>query len=106
MKYRWTIERLEKILNRPLKVLHIVGGGTKDKLLNQFTANAINRPVICGPTEATAIGNLMMQAKALGEVANLREIRLIIKASFPTVDYMPQDVEAWDEAYERFLKVV
>ncbi|MBM7581633.1 rhamnulokinase [Caldicoprobacter guelmensis] len=106
MKYRWTIERLEKILNRPLKVLHIVGGGTKDKLLNQFTANAINRLVICGPTEATAIGNLMMQAKALGEVANLREIRQIIRNSFPTVDYMPQDVEAWDEAYERFLKVV
>jgi len=106
MKYRWTIERLERILNRPLKVLHIVGGGTRDKLLNQFTANAINKPVICGPTEATAIGNLMMQAKALGEVANLQEIRQVIGASFPTEDYMPQDVEAWDEAYERFLKVI
>ncbi|MFS8501841.1 MAG: rhamnulokinase [Caldicoprobacter sp.] len=106
LKYRWTIERLEKILKKPLKVLHIVGGGTKDKLLNQFTANAINKPVICGPTEATAIGNLMMQAKALGEVSNLHEIRQVIRDSFPTVDYLPQDVEVWDEAYERFLKVL
>ncbi len=106
MKYRWSMERLEEIQNKPLKALHIVGGGTKNQLLNQFTANAINRPVICGPTEATAIGNLMVQALALGEVANLHEIRQVVKESFPTVDYMPEDVEHWDDAYQRFLKIL
>ena len=105
-KYRWTIERLEEILNKPLGVLHIVGGGSKNELLNQFTANAINRPVICGPTEATAVGNLMIQAMALEEVKDLAEIRQIVKESFPTVDYMPKDVEQWNDAYQRFLKVL
>ena len=106
LKYRWTIERLEKILNKPLKVLHIVGGGSKNELLNQFTANAINRPVLCGPTEATAVGNLMIQAMALGQVKDLSEIRQVIKESFPTIDYAPEDVEQWDDAYQRFLKIL
>lgn len=106
LKYRWTIERLEKILNKPLKVLHIVGGGSKNELLNQFTANAINRPVLCGPTEATAVGNLMIQAMALGQVKDLSEIRQVIKESFPTIDYASEDVEQWDDAYQRFLKIL
>lgn len=106
MKYRWTMDGLEEILGKPLPVLHIVGGGTQNRLLNQFTANAIHRPVICGPIEATAIGNLMIQAMALGEVRNVREIREIVKNSFPTEDYMPCDQEQWDEAYHKFLKLL
>ena len=75
-------------------------------MLNQFTANAINRPVLCGPTEATAVGNLMIQAMALGQVKDLSEIRQVIKESFPTIDYAPEDVEQWDDAYQRFLKIL
>jgi rhamnulokinase len=61
----------------------------------------LNKPVICGPVEATAIGNLMVQAMALGEVKDQEEIRQVVKDSFPTEDYLPQDTDAWDEAYER-----
>ncbi|HHY82661.1 MAG TPA: rhamnulokinase [Clostridiales bacterium] len=106
LKYRWSFERLEDILEKSLDVLHIVGGGTKNQLLNQFTANALKKPVICGPTEATAIGNIMVQAMALGEVKNQNEIRQIVKSSFPTEDYLPEKTDAWDEAYARFLKVL
>lgn len=105
LKYRWSFERLESILDKTLDVLHIVGGGTQNQLLNQFTANALKKPVICGPTEATAIGNIMVQVMALGEVKNQFEIRQIIKNSFPTVDYIPIETEAWDDAYNRFLKI-
>ncbi|HZJ58093.1 MAG TPA: rhamnulokinase [Clostridia bacterium] len=104
MKYRWSLEKLEEITEKSLDVLHIVGGGSQNGLLNQLTANAISRPVICGPVEATAIGNLMVQAMALGEVANLREIRQVVKRSFPTEDYLPKDTRAWDSAYEEFSK--
>ena len=99
------MEKLEEITGNRLDALHIVGGGSQNKLLNQLTANAISRPVICGPVEATAIGNLMVQAMALGEVANLKEIRQVIKNSFPTDDYMPEDTQAWDAAYEEFIKI-
>ena len=103
MKYRWSLEKLEEIIGKRLDVLHIVGGGAQNKLLNQLTANAISRPVICGPVEATAIGNLMVQAMALGEVANLGKYVKWL-GSFPTEDYMPRDTQIWDSAYEEFLK--
>ncbi|HZJ83868.1 MAG TPA: rhamnulokinase [Clostridia bacterium] len=105
MAYRWSMEKLEEITGNKLDTLHIVGGGTQNKLLNQLTANAIGRPVICGPTEATATGNLMVQAMALGEVANLRQARQVVKDSFPTEDYMPKDTHLWDRAYEDYLKI-
>ncbi len=105
MKYRWSMEKLEEITGNKLDSLHIVGGGSQNKLLNQLTANAIARPVICGPVEATATGNLMVQAMALGEVANLREIRQVVKNSFPTEDYMPEDTHEWDNAYGDYLKI-
>jgi rhamnulokinase len=106
MKYRWSMEKLEIITGKTLDALHIVGGGTQNKLLNQLTANAIKKPVICGPVEATATGNLMIQAMALGEVANLREIREVVKNSFPTEDYEPKESDRWDEAYHSFLKLM
>lgn len=106
LKYRWSFEKLEEILGKKLDVLHIVGGGTKNRLLNQFTANVLNKPVICGPVEATAIGNLMVQAMALGEVANQAEIRQIVRDSFPTEDYLPQNTDIWEEAYARFLTII
>lgn len=106
LKYRITVENLEEILGKNLPVIHIVGGGIKNKMLCRFTANATSREVFAGPVEATSIGNLMVQAMALGEVENLKEVRQIIMKSFPVEIYEPQDTEKWDEAYNRFIKII
>ena len=107
LKYRWAIEALEKdMLKKPVKVLHIVGGGSKNILLNRFTAEAIKRPVITGPGEGTVIGNLLFQAKALGAIADIPQLRKVVEASFPTETYLPEtDGKAWDEAYQRYLEL-
>lgn len=106
LKYRMTVENLEEILGKKLPVIHMVGGGIKDRMLCSFTANATRRKVFAGPVEATSIGNLMVQAIALGEVKNLREVRQIVMKSFPVETYEPQDTEKWDEAYNRFIKII
>lgn len=106
LKYRLTVEHLEEILGRKLPVIHMVGGGIKDKMLCRFTANSTGREVIAGPVEATAIGNLMVQAIALGRVESLSRAREIIRNSFPTVAYRPEDCEAWNAAYGRFRAVI
>jgi sugar (pentulose or hexulose) kinase len=80
--YRETTDQLEKILGRRIDVLHLVGGGTKNQLLNRMTAEALERPVICGPVEATAIGNLLVQAMGSGEIANPAELRAVVARSF------------------------
>lgn len=80
--YRETTDQLEKILGRRIEVLHLVGGGTKNQLLNRMTAEALERPVICGPVEATAIGNLLVQAMGFGEIANSTELRAVVARSF------------------------
>lgn len=106
MKYRATIEGLEGILGKNISVIHMVGGGIKDKMLCQFTANATARQVITGPIEATAIGNIMVQAMALNAVDSLSSVRKIVKASYPTTDFEPQNTEAWEIAYKKFLEIV
>ena len=94
---------IQTLKGRPARVIHVVGGGTKDGFLSQMTADACNVPVAAGPEEATAIGNLMMQAIALGEVKDLKEARRIIAASFALKHYEPTaDRAAWDEAYGKF----
>ena len=75
LKYRWAIDRLESILSTTIKTIHIVGGGTKNTLLCQFTADACGRPVHAGPVEATAIGNILMQAVGHGELGSLADLR-------------------------------
>ncbi len=105
LKYRYVIEGLEEIIGKKLPKLHIVGGGCKNTILSQFTANAINRPVVAGPIEATSIGNLAVQLISLGEVKNLQEARQLIANSFPQEVYMPENPAAWDDAYEKFLKI-
>ena len=87
--------------------LNIVGGGSKNVLLNKFTAEAIKRPVIAGPSEGTVIGNLLMQAEALGAIGDIWELRRVVEASFPTEEYLPEtDGKAWDEAYARYLELI
>lgn len=106
LKYRLVLERLEEMIGHKLEPIHIVGGGTKNRLLNQFTADATNRHVVTGPAEATAIGNLMMQAIALGHIDSLADARAIIAQSFETSTFEPQDRAGWDEAYARLQSLI
>ncbi len=105
LKYRWVLERLEEIMGRRLEPIHIVGGGTRNRLLNQFAADATGRQVIAGPVEATAAGNIITQMMALKHIASLREGRQIIRDSFEVTFYEPGALGGWDDAYERFLDV-
>lgn len=105
LKYRLVLNRTEKLANKNFPGLHMVGGGIKNSMLSQFTANAIGRPVWAGPAEATALGNLAVQYIALGEIKNIQEARLLIKESVPIYTYEPQETDAWDHAYEMFRKI-
>ena len=106
LKYRQTAESIETLMGRKAKVIHVVGGGTKDRFLSQMTADACGIPVAAGPEEATAIGNLMMQAIAAGEVADLKQARQIVADSFELKHYTPSaDRSLWDEAYGRFCAI-
>ncbi len=105
-KYRWVIEKLEELTGRPVEVVHIVGGGTKNQLLNQFAADATGRPVVTGPVEATAIGNVLMQMLAMGKISSLREGRALVRQSFPLETYQPQNTPAWTDAYHRYLALL
>ena len=106
LKYRAAIENLERITGRKIDVLHIIGGGVQDQLLCACTANAIGRPVVAGPIEATAIGNVAVQLLAAGEFADLAQARACVRDSFPIRVYEPQDTALWDDAYARFLRVI
>jgi rhamnulokinase len=105
LTYRRTLEGLEQMLGRKIAVIHIVGGGSQNELLNQMTADACGRTVIAGPTEATAAGNVMVQAMAIGLVKSLAEARGIVRASLETKQFTPRDTQKWDEAYARFEAV-
>jgi rhamnulokinase len=106
LKYRWTFEKLEELLGQRLEPLHIVGGGSRNELLNQFTADAIGRPVVTGPVEATATGNVLMQMLALGHIASLDEGRDVVRRSFETRTYLPRETGAWDAAYGGYLSLI
>jgi rhamnulokinase len=106
LKYRWTIERLESILGTTITTIHVVGGGTKNSLLCQFTADACRRPVYAGPVEATAIGNILMQALGRRQLGSIIELRSVVARSFPVTVYEPRDTTIWDDATERFSRLV
>ena len=102
LKYRSTLDTLERLAGRRVETIHIVGGGCQNRLLCQFAADATGRPVIAGPVEATAAGNVLVQAMATGLVASLAEIRSIVRGSFQLEQSEPKDTSDWDEAYSRF----
>ena len=104
-EYRTVAESIERMAGRKLPVIHAVGGGSRNRLLNQFTANATRRTVIAGPTEATATGNILMQLITLGELASLKEARMLVHRSSELQIYHPQNASAWEEAYSRYLKL-
>ena len=105
LKYRQVLDRLRQLAPFRIDRLHVIGGGSKNALLNRFTADSIGIPVVAGPSEATAVGNIMLQARAAGCVATLREMRSLIARCIPTEEFAPHHDAAWDEAYARFLRV-
>jgi len=100
--YRQSLGELEQLTGRKINRLHIVGGGTRNDLLNQCAASATGRKVITGPVEATAAGNILIQAIAGGAVASLTEARAIVARSFPQNSYEPKEPSVWEAAYQRF----
>ena len=106
LKYRCVLEQLETILGYRLDPIHIIGGGTKNILLNQFTADATGRTVVTGPVEATAIGNIIVQATALGQFTSIQDARKTVQHSFPQQVYEPKTRAGWDDAYGKLNEVM
>lgn len=102
LRYRWVLERLEELTGRRLDVIHVVGGGSQNALLCQLTADACNRPVLAGPVEATAIGNVLVQAIGLGLLKTLADARDVVRRSFEVKTFEPRTAKQWEEPYQRF----
>lgn len=105
LKYRYVLAMFDGLAEQPIERLHIIGGGSKNPLLNQYTASSLGVEVISGPSEATAIGNIMIQAKAAGQVGSLAQMREVIANSVATQRYSPKDRDVWQAAYDKFLKI-
>lgn len=105
-KYKYVLDCLQKVAPFTIEKLHIIGGGSQNKLLNQMTANAIGIPVVAGPGEATAMGNMMMQARGLGLVNSLQEIRNVIKNSVEPEVFNPDESDKWNKEFDRFTKLL
>ncbi|HSU67650.1 MAG TPA: FGGY-family carbohydrate kinase [Tepidisphaeraceae bacterium] len=106
LTYRRTLDGLEDVLGRRIGTIHIVGGGCQNELLNQMTADACNRPVLAGPIEATAIGNILVQAMATGDINSLADARAIVRKSFEVKRYEPQEPKRWQEAYSKYREIL
>lgn len=105
LEYRRVAEQLDGLAGRPLEVIHVIGGGARNRLLNQFTADATGRSVVAGPVEATTIGNVLVQALAMGQIGSLAEGRSLVGRSFELARFEPQDTAGWTAAYERYAEL-
>jgi rhamnulokinase len=101
-KYRQVIGDLERLTKKPIQQIRVIGGGSKNHLLNQFTADATGKTVLAGPSEATALGNIGMQVLATGGAASLSEVRAMVDRSFPTEVFEPRDADKWERHLARF----
>ena len=106
MKYKYTFNKLGEIANKKYTKINMLGGGIKDKLLCRLTADACNAEVLAGPTEATVMGNIAVGYYALGEIKDFADIRKTVSNSTDIKHYLPENPEAWEEAYERYLKIM
>lgn len=106
LTYRSVLDIFRSISQYPIERLHVIGGGSRNRFLNKLTANALGIPVMAGPAEATAIGNIMLQAKACGLVSSLTEMREIIARNIEIETFNPTDSEKWEQAFNRFEKVI
>jgi rhamnulokinase len=102
LKYRLVLRNLEQLCGKRIEQIRVIGGGSKNRLLNQFTANATGRRVLAGPAEATALGNIAVQILATGEVSSLQEVRAIVDRSFPTEVSEPMEIDKWEQQIPRF----
>ncbi len=105
-KYRMVLEWLEELTETRVDVIHIVGGGSQNDALNQLTADACGRPVIAGPVEATILGNVLVQARAAGELSTLSDIREVVRASHDLKTFEPRTRQPWNDSYDRFTTLV
>jgi len=105
LRYRQVLESLETLLGRKLEIIHIVGGGSRNRLLNQFVADATDRTVIAGPSEATAMGNILIQAIGAGELSGLADVRKIVRNSAGLETFTPGGTPEWNHAYEKFREL-
>jgi rhamnulokinase len=105
LEYRRVAEQIDQLTGKQHAVIHIIGGGSQNQLLNQLAANATGKTMVAGPIEATAIGNILVQALAMGEIGSLADGREMVQESFPIEIYEPRDAAAWDEAYGRYQKL-
>ena len=103
LRYRQVLEILQGMCDFPISQLHVIGGGSQNRYLMQYAANALNMPVICGPVEGTALGNVLMQVKATDPELSLKKMRAISASSVELVTYYPIDADRWNEVYERFI---
>ncbi len=106
MKYRYVLEQLLEGAGKDVEAIYVIGGGGKNELLNQFTANSTGRKVLTGPAEASSVGNIMMQAVGDGMISSLGEIRKIVMESFGVKEYCPQDPQKWNAEYERYKSLI
>ncbi len=102
MKYRLTLRNLEQVCGQNIDTIRVVGGGSKNQLLNQFTASASGRTVIAGPAEATALGNIAVQILATREASSLHEVRGMIDRSFPSEVFKAMETDLWEQHSQRF----
>ena len=106
MKYRFALKQISENTNKSFDALHLLGGGTKDAFLCRMTADSIGFPVVAGPAEATALGNIILQLIALGDLKNADEGRALIKKQEKLLTYNPENTQLWAEAYKNFCEVI
>jgi rhamnulokinase len=104
-EYRYNLENIESIIGEKIEALHIVGGGAQNKLLSEFSASATNKQIVCGPVEATAIGNIGVQMIGSGIISSWQEFRKRVQNSFPLEIYSPKDTSLWENNYRKYLKI-
>ncbi|MGQ7871058.1 rhamnulokinase [Sunxiuqinia sp. sy24] len=105
LKYRFTLEQIRMVSEQPIERIHIIGGGANNRFLNQLTADATKLTVIAGPTEATATGNILVQAKAMGALQSLEAMRQVVRDSFEVEEFKPNPTLDWDNAYQKYLSL-
>ncbi|MBU0754294.1 MAG: rhamnulokinase, partial [Planctomycetes bacterium] len=102
LKYRYVLDQLRTVVEHPIERIHVIGGGSLNRLLCQWTADATGLPVFAGPVEATAIGNLMVQAMAIGAIDSLKSAREVIRRSFKPIRFEPRNARRWEAPYRQF----